>query len=151
MSLLWVECQKSSYVCSADLTSITSHDQMPLPSTCAAFIWTSKWHHAWGICHLDVRSDVVRHWWCTKTTLVMHLDTVSKPATGFEASTRGPDTQLFKKITHAYTHIRTDSVTSSPLCFLTTSATLSYKAPYKIKTNMLYMNSGININNITVH
>ena len=40
----------------------------------------------------------------------MHLDTVLKPATGFEASTKGPDTRLFKKITHAYTHIQTDSV-----------------------------------------
>ena len=26
-----------------------------------------------------------------------------------------------------------------------------YKAPYKIQTNMLYKNRGININNITVH
>ena len=41
----------------------------------------------------------------------MHLDTVLKPATGFEVSTEGPDTQLFKKTTHAYTHVQTDSVT----------------------------------------
>ena len=51
----------------------------------------------------------------------MCLNTVSKPATGFEGSTRGPDTQLFKKITHAYTHVQTDSMTYmkyvSGICF----------------------------------
>ena len=53
-----------------------------------------------------------------KTTLVTRLDTVLKPATGFKASTEGPDTQLFKKITHAHTHIRTDSLISSPTLFV---------------------------------
>ena len=48
----------------------------------------------------------------------MCLDTVLKPATGFEASTGDPDTQLFKKITHTYTHIQTDSVTSCPTLFV---------------------------------
>ena len=49
----------------------------------------------------------------------MRLDTVLKPATGFEASTEGPDTQPFRKITQAYTHVQTNSVThvvKSELC-----------------------------------
>ena len=79
----------------------------------------------------------------------MHLDTVSKPATGFKVSTKGPNTQLFKNITHAYTHVLTYSVTSSP-ALLTTLVTFYYKALYKIQTNMLCINRDINMNNITV-
>ena len=63
----------------------------------------------------------------------MHLDTVSKPATGLEVSTKGPDTQLFKKITHAYTHIQIDSMTSSPALFVDDLSNIFFKHHTKYK------------------
>ena len=53
----------------------------------------------------------VQHWWHTKTNPIMCLDTVLKLVAGLKVITDGPDTQLFKKITHTYTHVWTNSMT----------------------------------------
>ena len=83
-------------------TKLNISNLVPVQLVHCPFIWTSQWHHAGGIHHPDVQSDIMWHWCHTMKILVTHFDTVSKPATCSKASTESQDTQLlFKRLTPA--------------------------------------------------
>ena len=95
--ILWPTDQESRHVCH--------------------FIWLPKWCRARSLHHPGIQSDVIHHWWCTTFDIVTHLDTVLKPVSGFKMSIKEP-TPNFWKLPQAYTHIWTDSMTSSPTFFV---------------------------------